>query len=129
MPGAAFLRAIAERRLPPPPIAKLMGFDIEEVGEGRAIFVIEPQEYHYNPIGVVHGGLAATLLDSAMGCAVHSLLPEGRAYTTLELKVNFVRALKHDTGRVQARSEEHTSELQSRFDLVCRLLLEKKKKT
>ena len=102
MPGAAFLRAIAERRLPPPPIAKLMGFDIEEVGEGRAIFVIEPQEYHYNPIGVVHGGLAATLLDSAMGCAVHSLLPEGRAYTTLELKVNFVRALKHDTGRVRA---------------------------
>ena len=102
MAGAAFLRAIAERRLPPPPIANLMGFDIEEVGEGRVVFGVEPQEYHYNPIGVVHGGLAATLLDSAMGCAVHSLLPEGRAYTTLELKVNFVRPLKHDTGRVRA---------------------------
>ena len=102
MAGAAFLRAIAERKLPPPPIANLMGFDIEEVGEGRVIFGVEPQEYHYNPIGMVHGGLAATLLDSAMGCAVHSLLPEGRAYTTLELKVNFVRPLKHDTGRVQA---------------------------
>jgi len=102
MAGAAFLRAIAERRLPPPPIASLMGFDIEEVGEGRVVFAVDPQEYHYNPIGVVHGGLAATLLDSCMGCAVHSLLPEGRAYTTLELKVNFVRALRHDTGRVRA---------------------------
>jgi uncharacterized protein (TIGR00369 family) len=102
MSGAAFLRAIAERRLPPPPIANLMGFEIVEVGEGRVVFAVEAQEYHYNPIGVVHGGLAATLLDSAMGCAVHSLLPEGRVYTTLELKVNFVRPLKHDTGPVQA---------------------------
>ncbi|TMA24753.1 MAG: PaaI family thioesterase [Deltaproteobacteria bacterium] len=102
MSGAAFLRAIAERKLPPPPIANLMGFDIEEVGEGRVVFAVEPQEYHYNPIGMVHGGLAATLLDSAMGCAVHSLLPEGRGYTTLEIKVNYVRALKHDTGRVRA---------------------------
>jgi len=102
MAGAAFLRAVAERRLPPPPIASLMGFDIEEVGEGRVVFAVEPQEYHYNPIGMVHGGLAATLLDSAMGCAIHSLLPEGRAYTTLELKVNYIRALKRDTGRVRA---------------------------
>lgn len=102
MAGAAFLRAIAERKLPAPPIANLMGFDIDDVGEGRVIFAVEPQEYHYNPIGVVHGGLAATLLDSAMGCAIHSLLPEGRAYTTLELKVNYIRALKHDTGRVRA---------------------------
>jgi uncharacterized protein (TIGR00369 family) len=102
MAGAAFLRAIAERRLPPPPIASLMGFDIEEVGEGRVVFAVEPQEYHYNPIGMVHGGLAATLLDSAMGCAIHSLLPEGRAYTTLELKVNYIRALTRDTGRVRA---------------------------
>jgi len=102
MAGVAFLRAIAERRLPPPPIANLMGFDIEEVGEGRVIFAVDPQEYHYNPIGMVHGGLAATLLDSAMGCAVHSMLPEGRAYTTLEIKVSYVRPLKHDTGRIQA---------------------------
>ena len=102
MSGAAFLRAIAEGRLPPPPIASLMGFDIEEVGEGRVVFAVEPQELHYNPIGVVHGGLAATLLDSAMGCAVHSMLPEGRAYTTLELKVNYIRALKRGLGRVRA---------------------------
>jgi uncharacterized protein (TIGR00369 family) len=102
MAGTAFLRAIAERGLPPPPIASLMGFDIDEVGEGRVVFAVVPQEYHYNPIGMVHGGLAATLLDSAMGCAIHSLLPEGRAYTTLELKVNYIRALTRDTGRVQA---------------------------
>ena len=65
--GAAFLRAIVEGRVPPPPIAQLMGFDIVEVDEGRVVFAVEPQEYHYNPIGMVHGGLAATLLDSAMG--------------------------------------------------------------
>ena len=102
MSGAAFLRAMIGRELPPPPIAVLLGFDLEEVGEGRAVFAVEPREYHYNPIGVVHGGLAATLLDSAMGCAVHTLLPQGRAYTTLELKVNFVRALTPDVGRVRA---------------------------
>lgn len=100
--GIAFLRAIAERRIPPPPIAKLMDFDIVEVGEGRVVFSVVPQEFHYNPIGMIHGGLAATLLDSAMGCAVHSMLPEGRAYTTLELKVNYLRAMSVGTGRVQA---------------------------
>ncbi len=100
--GITFLRAIAEGRIPPPPIAELMGFDLVEVGEGRVVFSVEPREYHYNTIGMVHGGLAATLLDSAMGCAVHSALPEGRAYTTLEIKVNYVRALKRDSGRVRA---------------------------
>src|SRR5215470_2819084 len=102
MPGAAFLRAIAEGKLPPPPIASLMGFEIAEVGEGRVVFAVEPQEYHYNPIGMVHGGVAATLLDSAMGCAVHSLLPQGRGYTTLEVKVNLVRAIRSESGRLRA---------------------------
>ena len=105
MAGAAFLRAIAERKLPPPPIANLMGFDIEEVGEGRVIFGVEPQEYHYNPIGMVHGGLAATLLDSAMGCAVHSMLPKGAAYTTLEIKVNYIRPMTAETGRVRCEAK------------------------
>src|SRR5256885_492623 len=100
--GLELLQKVVAGELPRPPIADLMNFDLVEVSEGFAVFTVEPAEYHYNPIGVVHGGLAATLLDSAMGCAVHSLLPEGRAYTTLELKVNFVRALKHDTGRVRA---------------------------
>jgi uncharacterized protein (TIGR00369 family) len=100
--GLEYMRAIAEGRFPPAPIAVLLGFAVEEVGEGRVVFAVEPGEHHYNPIGVVHGGLAATLLDSAMGCAVHTLLPLGRGYTTLEIKVNYVRALSRESGRVRA---------------------------
>ena len=77
-----------------------MNFNIVELREGYAVFAVEPAEYHYNPIGVVDGGLAATVLDSAMGCAVHSMLPAGAAYTTLEIKVNFIRAMSANTGRV-----------------------------
>ena len=73
---------------------------IVEIDQGRAVFAADPDEYHYNPIGVVHGGLAATLLDSAMGCAVQSKLPAGTGYTTLELKTNFVRPMTRETGRV-----------------------------
>ena len=102
MSGIEALRAIASGQMPPPPIAVLMGMRVAEVEEGRVVFTVEPAEYHYNPIGVVHGGLAATLLDSAMGCAVHSLLPVGVGYTTLEIKVNLVRALTIDTGEVRA---------------------------
>jgi len=98
--GLEYLHAIAAGEIPPPPIAVLLGFELEEVEEGRAVFAVTPQEFHYNPIGVVHGGLAATLLDSAMGCAVHSTLPAGVGYTTLEFKVNFARAITGDTGRV-----------------------------
>jgi uncharacterized protein (TIGR00369 family) len=88
--------------LPPAPIAELVGFDLVELGEGRASFAMDPAERHYNPLGTVHGGIAATLLDSAMGCAVHTTLGEGENYTTLELKVNFVRAITEATGRVVA---------------------------
>jgi uncharacterized protein (TIGR00369 family) len=98
--GLDYLRAIAAGEVAPPPIALLLGFDFVEVEEGRAVFAVTPDEFHYNPIGVVHGGLAATLLDSAMGCAVHSTLPAGTMYTTLEVKVNFARAITRDTGRV-----------------------------
>jgi uncharacterized protein (TIGR00369 family) len=100
MSGLEHMRAIAAGAIPPPPIAALMGFELVEVEEGRAVFAVTPGEYHYNPIGVVHGGLAATLLDSAMGCAVHSTLPSGTAYTTLEVKVNFARPITGTTGRV-----------------------------
>jgi uncharacterized protein (TIGR00369 family) len=100
--GIDYLRAIAQRKLPPPPIALLLGFDIEEVADGRVVFTAETGEHQYNPIGVVHGGLAATLLDSAMGCAVHSRLPPGRGYTTLEIKVNYVRAVKRESGPLRA---------------------------
>jgi uncharacterized protein (TIGR00369 family) len=101
MAGMERLRAIVDGSLPPPPIARLLGMRLAEVEEGRAVFEVEPGEQHYNPIGVVHGGLAATLCDSAMGCAVQSSLPAGVAYTTLELKVNLVRALTVDSGTVR----------------------------
>jgi uncharacterized protein (TIGR00369 family) len=99
--GLEALRLIAAGELPPPPFAQTLGFGRIEVEEGRATFEIEPAEFHYNPIGVVHGGLALALLDSAMACAVHSTLPAGVAYTTLEVKVNFVRPLTSATGLVR----------------------------
>ena len=101
MSGIEALRLIASGELPPPPIGKTLGFGPIEVEEGRATFTVEPAEFHYNPIGVVHGGLALALLDSAMGCAVHSTLAAGVAYTTLEVKVNFVRPLTSSTGLVR----------------------------
>jgi len=105
MSGFEFLQKIVAGELPQPPLASLMDFQIVELAEGRAVFAVNPAEYHYNPIGVVHGGLAATLLDSAMGCAVHSMLPAGTGYTTLELKVNFIRAMTAETGRVRAEGK------------------------
>ena len=98
--GIEFLRAIQRGELPPPPMITLMGMTLATVEEGRVVFTVEPAEYHYNPIGVVHGGLAATLLDSAIGCAVQTLSPAGVAYTTVELKVNYVRALRSGMGVV-----------------------------
>src|SRR5262249_50253658 len=100
--GMDYLRAIAQGKLPPPPIALLLGFAIEEVAEGRGGVTHATGEHHYTRIGVVPGGLAATLLDSAMGCAVHSRLSARRGYTTLEIKVNYVRAIKHESGPLRA---------------------------
>ena len=100
MTGLEFLRAIAAGELPGAPIAELLGFEPAEAEEGRVVFAATPDARHYNPIGTVHGGLAATLLDSAMGCAVHSTLPAGVGYATLELKVNFTRPITTDTGRI-----------------------------
>ena len=104
MSGLEFLRKMAAGELPQPPLARLMNFGVSEIAEGRAVFTCEPGEYHYNPIGVVHGGVAATLLDSAMGCAVHSLLPAGVGYTTLEIKVNYIRALSAESGTVRCEA-------------------------
>jgi uncharacterized protein (TIGR00369 family) len=103
--GLEYLRKIISGEFPRPPISELMNFGLVELSEGRAVFTVEPAEYHYNPIGVVHGGLAATLLDSAMGCAVHSKLAAGVGYTTLEIKVNFIRAMTAETGRVRCEAE------------------------
>jgi uncharacterized protein (TIGR00369 family) len=79
-----------------------MGFHLVDVENGRAAFEGTPQFSHYNPIGTVHGGLAATLLDSALGCAIFSTLAKGDTWTTLELKLNFVRPMTRDTGPVRA---------------------------
>jgi uncharacterized protein (TIGR00369 family) len=100
--GLDYMRELIAGRIAPPPIMKLLGYRLAEVGEGLAVFECEPGEQHYNPIGVVHGGLAMTLLDSAMGCAVHTRLPLGKGYTTLEVKVNLVRAITTQTGTVRA---------------------------
>ena len=102
MAGLEVLRAIGTGELPPVAMAELLGIEGVEVEEGRVVFAVVPGPQHLNPVGVVHGGLAATLLDSAMGCAVHSTLPAGSGYTTLELKVNFTRPISEATGRIRA---------------------------
>jgi uncharacterized protein (TIGR00369 family) len=103
--GLDYLKAVFERKLPAPPIAATLDFTGVEVEEGRAVFVGQPAEFLYNPIGVVHGGYAMTILDSAMGCAVQSMLAAGEGYTTLETSVNFVRPITIDTGRVRCEGK------------------------
>jgi uncharacterized protein (TIGR00369 family) len=98
--GLAVLTAMAAGELPPPPVARLLGFELQSVEEGRVVFALEPAEEHLNPLGTIHGGVLSTVLDSAMGCAVHTTLPAGVLYTTIELKVNFVRAVLPTTGLV-----------------------------
>jgi uncharacterized protein (TIGR00369 family) len=105
MSGLDTLQRIADGRFPAPPIAELLGFRLVVIENGRAVFVATPDARLYNPIGSVHGGYAATLLDSCMACAVHSMLKAGQGYTTVELKVNFVRPLSADTGEVRAEGK------------------------
>jgi uncharacterized protein (TIGR00369 family) len=100
MTGIEYMTAIVEGAMPPPPIAVTMLLRPVELEEGRVVFEGLPGEEHYNPIGVVHGGYAATLLDSALGCAVHTTLPAGVGYTSLGLEAKYVRPISRDTGRV-----------------------------
>jgi uncharacterized protein (TIGR00369 family) len=102
MTGLELLKGMMEGRLPAPPIMKLIGFDLIEVENGRVVFEGTPALKHYNPLGTVHGGYAATLLDSCMGCAVHTTLPKGIGYTTLEFKVSLIRPVTAETGLVRA---------------------------
>jgi uncharacterized protein (TIGR00369 family) len=102
MAGLDYMRALVAGDLPPAPIAVTMNMRPTELEEGRVVFAGEPGEEHYNPIGVVHGGYAATILDSVLGCAVHTTLPVGVAYTSLGLEVKYVRPITRDTGRVLA---------------------------
>jgi uncharacterized protein (TIGR00369 family) len=100
MTGMEYMSAVVRGEVPPPPIAVTMSLRPVELEEGRVVFEGEPGEEHYNPIGLVHGGYAATLLDSALGCAVHTTLPAGVGYTSLGLEAKYVRPITRDTGRV-----------------------------
>ncbi|WP_349863647.1 PaaI family thioesterase [Leifsonia sp. WHRI 6310E] len=96
--GLDYLRAMIDGVLPPPPIASLMDMTLVEAAPGTATFVCEPGESHYNPIGTVHGGLVCTLLDSVLGCAVQTTLPQGQGYTSIEIKVNYLRPVLAGSG-------------------------------
>jgi uncharacterized protein (TIGR00369 family) len=98
MAGIDFFRALADGTLPVPPIAATLGFTITAADPGRVVFEFTPAEFHYNPIGSVHGGVYATMCDSACGCAVHSMLPKGAFYTSQDLSVKFLRAVTLSTG-------------------------------
>ncbi len=100
--GLETMQAMLAGALPYPHIAETLDFGLVEVGYGLAVFQGTPQLKHYNPLGSVHGGWFATLLDSALGCAVHTTLPAGRGYTTAELGVNIVRAATLKTGPLRA---------------------------
>lgn len=100
--GFDFLRAMLEGRIPAPPVATLLGFEIDGVEAGRVVFGLRPEEFHNNPIGVMHGGVAAALLDTVAGCAVISMLPFGVTCATLELKVNYLRSVTAGADRLSA---------------------------
>ncbi len=100
--GLQVFQALLAGEIPPPPMAVTLDFLLLRIDHGFALFQGHPSPDHYNPMGTVHGGWFATILDSAMGCAVHSTLPPGKAYTTLELKVNLVRALTDTVRLVRA---------------------------
>jgi uncharacterized protein (TIGR00369 family) len=101
--GKVALQAVADGTVAPPPIAEHFGFRIARVGDGEVVFTCSPDESAYNPIGRVHGGLVCTLLDTVIGCAVHSTLPAGTGYTSIELKVNYLRPVYGDRGPLTAR--------------------------
>jgi uncharacterized protein (TIGR00369 family) len=102
LPGIELMREIIAGTQPPPPIARLLDMEIVEVEHGRAVFALRPAEWMYNPIGSVHGGVAATILDSCMGCAVHTTLDAGVGYTTTDLQVRYLRSMRAGGGRVLA---------------------------
>lgn len=102
MAGIDYLRAMAGGTVPAPPSLLLIGAGLGTIEPGRIMMTLVPGEHHDNPLGTVHGGMIATLLDSVMGCAMHSMLPAGRGYTTLEFKMNFLRPVGDRTGVVTA---------------------------
>jgi len=103
--GLAFLQGIVSGRLPQPPIAQVMGVHLVEAEKGRAVFAGQPTVSFYNPLGTVHGGFAATILDSCMACAVQTMIEAGFGYTTIEFKVTYIRPMTDQTGPVRGIGE------------------------
>ena len=102
MSGLDYLQAIKRGEIPPPPITVLMNMTLDHVEKGRAVFGLDPDTSLYNPIGAVHGGAICTVLDSVAGCAVHSTLEQGWGYTSIEIKVNYLRGTTADSGHLTA---------------------------
>jgi len=105
MSGLEYMRKIMTGELPPSGMVQLLNLKVVEVSEGRAVFTVQPDERHYNGLGIAHGGLAATLLDSALGCAINATMPAGKVFTTLEMKINYVRPITREGGEL--RCEAH----------------------
>lgn len=102
MSGMEYLEAMNRGEIALPPLVHTLDFKVVATNPGEVVFAFTPQEFHYNPIGSVHGGVISAILDSAMGCALHTLLPAGSGYTTVELKVNFIKGITIKTGEVRA---------------------------
>jgi uncharacterized protein (TIGR00369 family) len=102
--GLEYMRQLLTGERAASGMARLMNMRLVEVEEGRAVFAVEPDERHYNGLGIAHGGLAATLLDSALGCAINTVMPAGRVFTTLEMKINYVRPMRRETGEVRCEA-------------------------
>jgi len=124
--GIEFMRAFLNGALPAPPFMELLGIRIVSVDPGSVVFEFEPDEYMYSPLGNVHGGIVTVLLDTAMGCSFHTTLPAGVGYTTLELKVNFLRPVTSKAGTL--RAEGHVLHSGSRVATADARLLDREKK-
>ena len=103
--GLSLFQGMIEGRYPAPPIARAIGFEVARVEPGLVEFTYMPTADHLNPLGSIHGGIAATMLDGVMGCCIHTMLGAGIGYTTLEIKVNYVRAMTEKTGKVRAEGK------------------------
>jgi uncharacterized protein (TIGR00369 family) len=104
MSGLQYMRKIMTGELPPSGMVQLLGLKLVEVSEGRAVFTVQPGENHYNGLGIAHGGLAAALLDSALGCAINAMMPAGKVFTTLEMKINYVRPITRERGELRCEA-------------------------
>jgi uncharacterized protein (TIGR00369 family) len=105
MSGLEFFKKMLAGEMPPPPMVDLLGIRLVEVEAGRVVFTARAEERFYNGTGVAHGGFAATLLDTALGCAINSAMPAGRRFTTLELKVNLTRPLTYEAGLLRCEAK------------------------